>query len=188
VEDRTYINILTDTLRKKSNLLDRLIEISTEQEGILVSEQPDTDRLDETFSEKEVLIAQLNQLDDGFETVFQHVKDTLQSDKDQYKDMILRLQELIRLVMEKSTKLQTIEYKNTNKFQMFFAGKKKEIKDMNEAAAKEFLKDKKIKDDQLTVYTEENENYDLYVDAYVDEKAFEDALNTFKELNAIEIK
>lgn len=67
-------------------------------------------------------------------------------------------------------------------------GKKTEFKVMNEAAAKEFLKDKKIKDDQLTVYTEENENYDLYVDAYVDEKAFEDALNTFKELNAIEIK
>jgi hypothetical protein len=128
VENRTYINILSDTLKKKISLLDQLIDISSEQEMIITSAEPDMDRLDNTFSEKEVIITQLNQLDDGFEKVYQHVKDALKEDKDQLKDQILKLQELIRLVTEKSTQLQVIEHRNKSRFQLFFAGKKKEIK------------------------------------------------------------
>lgn len=77
MENRTYINILTDTLKKKNDLLDQLIMLSSEQDNIISSEQPDMERLEQTFSEKEVFISQLNQLDDGFEKVYQHVKDAL---------------------------------------------------------------------------------------------------------------
>lgn len=128
MENRTYINILTDTLKKKNDLLDQLIMISSEQDNIISSEQPDMERLEQTFSEKEVFISQLNQLDDGFEKVYQHVKDALQTDKDQLKEQILKLQELIRSVTEKSTQLQVIEHRNKSRFQLFFAGKKKEIR------------------------------------------------------------
>jgi flagellar biosynthesis/type III secretory pathway chaperone len=128
VENRTYINILTDTLKRKTSLLEQLIALSSEQERIISSEIPDMDRLDSTFSEKEVLITQLNQLDDGFEKVYQHVKEALQTDKEQLKEQILKLQELIRSVTEKSTQLQVIEHRNKSRFQLFFAGKKKEIR------------------------------------------------------------
>ncbi len=128
MENRTYINILTDTLKRKTSLLEQLIALSSEQERIISSEIPDMDRLDSTFSEKEVLITQLNQLDDGFEKVYQHVKEALQTDKEQLKEQILKLQELIRSVTEKSTQLQVIEHRNKSRFQLFFAGKKKEIR------------------------------------------------------------
>lgn len=128
MENKTYINILSDTLMKKISLLDQLIEVSLEQDRIISAEQPDMERLEQTFSEKEVFISQLNQLDEGFEKVYQHVKDALQTDKEQLKEQILKLQELIRSVTEKSTRLQVIEHRNKSRFQSFFAGKKKEIR------------------------------------------------------------
>ncbi len=128
MEDRTYINILTDTLRRKVELLERLIRLTGEQEEILSSEAPDMESLETTFSEKEAGIIQLNQLDEGFEKVYHHVKEAFEVNKEQYKDQIIGLQELIRSVTEKSARLQAMELRNTSRFQKFFQGKKKEIK------------------------------------------------------------
>lgn len=128
MEDRTYINILTDTLRRKVELLERLIRLTGEQEEILSSEAPDMESLETTFSEKEAGIIQLNQLDEGFEKVYHHVKEAFEVNKEQYKDQIIGLQELIRSVTEKSARLQAMELRNRSRFQMFFQGKKKEIK------------------------------------------------------------
>ena len=128
MENRTYINILTDTLRRKAELLDRLILLTEEQEGIISSEAQDMESLENTFSEKEAGISQLNQLDEGFEKVYHHVKEAFEVNKEQYKDQIRMLQELIRSVTEKGARLQAMELRNRSKFQMFFAGKKKEIK------------------------------------------------------------
>ncbi|HKL80619.1 MAG TPA: hypothetical protein VJ888_09330 [Mobilitalea sp.] len=126
--DQTYINILTDTLNKKTNILDQLIRFTVIQEDIVTGEAPDMNRLDQTISEKEVLIAQLEQLDEGFEKVYLHVKEDVTKNKEGYKDQIIILQDLIRLVTKKSTALQAAEFRNKNKFANFFVGKKKEIK------------------------------------------------------------
>ncbi len=128
MEKKTYINILTDTLRKKINLLDQLISLTKEQEEIVSSNDSDRDRLEGTITEKEALINGLNQLDTGFEKVYQHVQAELQGNKNQYKDQILILQELILSITEKSSTLQAMELRNKGKFQLFFAGGKKEIK------------------------------------------------------------
>lgn len=128
MEDRTYINILTDTLRKKVELLDQLTQITEEQEAIISSDPPDVERFENTFSEKETYILKLNQLDDGFEKVYHHVRDVLEANKEQHKEEILCLQELVRTVTEKGARLQAMELRNKNKFQMYFSGKKKEIK------------------------------------------------------------
>lgn len=128
MEDRTYINILTDTLRRKTELLDQLTQITEEQEAIMSSETPDIERFENTFSEKEAYILKLNQLDDGFEKVYHHVRDALATNKDLHKDEILGLQELIRTVTEQGARLQAMELRNKNKFQMFFSARKKEIK------------------------------------------------------------
>ncbi len=129
MEDRTYINILADTLRRKEELLNRLIRLTEEQEEILSSAAPDMESLETTFSEKEAGIIQLNQLDEGFEKVYHHVREAFEINREQYRDQILMLQELIRSVTEKGARLQAMELRNRSRFQMFFQGKKKEIKD-----------------------------------------------------------
>lgn len=128
MEDRTYINILTDTLRKKAELLDQLTQITADQEAIISSETPDMEGLENTFSKKEAYILKLNQLDDGFEKVYHHVREAFEVNKEQYKEQIINLQELIRLVTEKGARLQAMELRNKSRFQVFFSGKKKDIK------------------------------------------------------------
>lgn len=129
MEDLVYINILTDTLKKKSGLLDELISITSGQEELISASSVDMDKLDETFSMKEQLLRQLNQLDEGFDKVYGHIRDTLARSKELYKDRILKLQELIREVTEKSTMLQAQEIRNRNRLAAYFSVKKKEIRD-----------------------------------------------------------
>lgn len=129
MEDLAYINILIDTLQKKSDLLDELISITGSQEELVTGQALDMDKLEQTFSMKTSLINQLNQLDEGFEKVYQHIRDSLTYSKEFYKDRIFKLQELIRLVTEKSTRLQAMELRNRNMLKAYFSAKKKEIKE-----------------------------------------------------------
>lgn len=117
-----------NTLTKKNDLLDRLIHYTILQEEYIVTEPFDMDIFEQTLSDKELVIEQLNQLDDGFQKVYDHVKDEFSTNKTQYKEEILQLQELIKQGTEKSIRLQTLEMKNKNKLESYFSNKKKEIK------------------------------------------------------------
>jgi len=128
VDNNTYVHILTDTLTKKNILLDRLIQITLLQEEYITATPPDMDRFEQTILDKELLIEQLSQLDDGFEKIYDHVKEEISTKKIEYKDVILRLQELIKQVTEKGAKIQTMEMRNKSKVEVCFSSRKKEIK------------------------------------------------------------
>lgn len=128
MNNHTYINILINTLTKKDDLLDRIIQITLLQEECVDEQTFNMDQFDQIVEEKQPMIEQLNQLDDGFEQVYDHVKEEISNNKDQYKEEILVLQQLIKQVTEKSVNLQAIELRNKNKITMLFSCKKKEIK------------------------------------------------------------
>lgn len=128
MNNHTYINILINTLTKKDDLLDRIIQITLLQEECVDEQTFNMDQFDQIVEEKQPMIEQLNQLDDGFEQVYDHVKEEISNHKDQYKEEILVLQQLIKQVTEKSVNLQAIELRNKNKITMLFSCKKKEIK------------------------------------------------------------
>jgi hypothetical protein len=128
VDNNTYINILTDTLVKKNALLDELILITVDQQTYLDEEPPNMEKFEDTLSEKDKLITRLFQLDEGFESIYEHVRDEISNNKTHHKDQILRLQQLIKQVTEKSAKLQTYEIKNKGKIEIYFSDKKNEIK------------------------------------------------------------
>lgn len=124
----TYIHILISTLNKKNNLLDKLYQITLLQEEYLSISVPNLDGFEETIEDKEVLIGQLDQLDDGFEKVYDYVKSELSINKNMYKDQVIELQALVKQVTEKSARLQVLEMKNKNKLELYLVTKKKEIK------------------------------------------------------------
>lgn len=128
MNNHTYINILINTLTKKDDLLDRIIQITLLQEECVDEQTFNMDQFDQIVEEKQPMIEQLNQLDDGFEQVYDHVKEEISNNKDQYKEEILVLQKLIKQVTEKSVNLQAIELRNKNKITLLFSRKKKEIK------------------------------------------------------------
>ena len=128
MEKRSYISILKDTLEKKVSILKDLLEVTLLQEKCISEDAYDSDEFEQAYSVKETLINQLNKLDEGFELIYEHVKEELSVNQIQYKEEILHLQGLIRQITEKSTQIQAIEMRNKSKIEAFFSHRKKQIK------------------------------------------------------------
>ena len=126
--NNTYVQILISILTKKKNLLNELIRITLLQEESIVQSIPNWEQFEKTISEKELLIENMNQIDDGFDKVYDHVRDELNNNKMQYKEDIILLQEIIKEITDKSVKLQALENSNKLKIEGLFFSKKKEIK------------------------------------------------------------
>jgi tRNA U34 5-carboxymethylaminomethyl modifying enzyme MnmG/GidA len=142
MDTSTYISILTDTLIKKSKVLDELIVLNKEQEVMLVLDEVNLDFFDETLNMKEKLIKQLNQLDDGFEMMYARVQDELINNIDVYKANIVAIQELIKNIMEKSANLHIKEKNIKLKFETYLMKQKQEIKNykMNSQSVSNYYK------------------------------------------------
>ena len=129
--EKQYITILIESLQKKSAILSELIGNSKNQAALLKENMVDWDAFDRGTDAKSDLINALNQLDQGFETVFAHVVEQLQSPegKKTYAQQIRTLQELITEVTDKSVELQADEARNKaaveKKFQEYRAGIRK---------------------------------------------------------------
>lgn len=108
----TYITILIQSLEKKVLVLDKIIESNKEQREILSQEEMDTDRFEANLDEKGRLIDELNLLDDGFQEIYNRVKDELGDNRELYKEEIKRMQKLISDITEKSVTIQAEEERN----------------------------------------------------------------------------
>lgn len=124
----TYINILKDTLKKKTQLIDKLLEETLNQELALSQKEVDIDAFEEGVERKGYFIQQLAQLDDGFELIYERFGMEIKKNKLQYQGDILELQNYIKEVLDKSTLLQGKEKNNKEKFERYLAEKKVEVR------------------------------------------------------------
>lgn len=142
MDTQTYIDVLKDSLDKKVKVLDKLLEKSLLQGTIISTSQFNSEEFDEAYEEKEGLILQLNELDEGFEQIYDHVQDALSNDKVEHREDIIQLQNMIRQITDKSTELQSIEIENKKNLDLIFTNRKKEIKDykINSQTASSYYK------------------------------------------------
>ena len=110
--NNNYVNILVDSLQKKMEILSEIIELNEQQKEIITKEKLDMDKLDENIRDKSELISRLNMLDDGFQSVFDRVKDELTTHKDKYQEEIIRMQNCIKKITEQSMNIQVEEQRN----------------------------------------------------------------------------
>lgn len=129
--NHTYVVILADTLKKKLRLLQDLIDLTNFQSKLLNEKKVDTDEFEGTLISKQEMIEKLNQADDGFELIYDRVKEELSNHASSYKTEITTLKELITQIIEKSVALQTAERRNYSLMELYFSGRKKEIKELN---------------------------------------------------------
>jgi flagellar biosynthesis/type III secretory pathway chaperone len=111
-ENRNYINMMIQSLEKKLNVLKRISERNRAQNQILQKEELDIVQMKQNLEDKGKLIEQLEFLDSGFEKLYAQVKDVLDSDRNRYKEQILKMQELIRAITDKSASIQAQEQRN----------------------------------------------------------------------------
>lgn len=130
MEHRNYINILLQDLRKKDQILDKIIEANQKQKEALEDPNLDPDDFETIIEEKAGLIEQLNQLDDGFEQVYARVQQELQEHTEDYRDDIREMQQLIRRLTDKSATIRVGEQRNKALMTQKFTAVKKQIREI----------------------------------------------------------
>ena len=122
-----YLKILEESLQKKLQLLDKIQEYNEAQYQVFSAENVEVVKFDEYITEKEKLIEQVVHIDDGFETLYANVAETLKNNKDKYAEQIKVLQNLVRHVTEKHVAVQAQEARNKALIEAYFAKEKQQI-------------------------------------------------------------
>ena len=129
----SYLQILRDSLDKKWKLLTVIEEKSLEQSEMLKTPNVDLAEVDVNMDEKAELIEKVISLDDGFESVYEKIREQLLSNKEQYKDEIKIIKSMIEKVTEKSASIQAIEARNKAQMEVVFSSQKKSIQNRRNA-------------------------------------------------------
>lgn len=77
-----YLEILEKSLEKKILVLDEIEDYTVKQESLLKKEKVSMEELDANMEQKDGLIRKLTDLDEGFETLYDRVKEQLNTNKD----------------------------------------------------------------------------------------------------------
>ena len=131
-----YITILSDSLKKKMDVLQDILNLTKEQ-GQILSEQDtekiDVDGFDRIVEKKDELLKEMQELDNGFDSVYKKIGKILADNKDTYKSAILQMQNLIRSITDIGVQLESLEQQNKTKFNTFIRNKRHAINDFKQS-------------------------------------------------------
>ncbi len=119
--DENYVQVLIDTITKKEETLRKILEITKRQELLSKQEVYSSDEMEATLNEKEIQIARINYLDEGFQSVYDRVRSEVRNNIEKYKQDVLTLQERIRTCTEIANEIQVLEERNRNRFSALFS-------------------------------------------------------------------
>lgn len=125
--EKNYIIILTESLEKKIQVLDKISTENLSQRELLKSEDFDMEAFETSVDRKSELIEQISFLDEGFETMYERVREALNTKKQSYQEEIATLKKLISAVTEKSVIIQKQEQENRILAEAQFSREKKKV-------------------------------------------------------------
>lgn len=123
-----YLDILEECLQKKLKVLEEIAAYNQEQEQLLGKESVSLEELDENMSHKDELIRKVTALDEGFETLYERIKEQLLTNKDVYKEQIIKLQQLISQITEKGVSIQAQEARNKKLIEDYFKRERSQLR------------------------------------------------------------
>lgn len=125
---QAYIQLLVDTQKKKLDVLKHLMDLTERQERLIAAGNFKEEEFLELVNLKEGKLKELSKLDDGFEQIYDSVKEELVGGKVKYTAEIAALKELIGSITDTSVKLQALERRNKANMEFYFSRKRKEIR------------------------------------------------------------
>ena len=125
-----YISIMVQSLQKKLEVLNGIIEKHVEQRQILEQEELDTDAFEQNIKLKSDLVDQIEFLDDGFEELYGRVKSLIETEKQEHKEEIQLMKQLITGITEKSVTIQSQEARNRKLVEQRFSQERKKVRSM----------------------------------------------------------
>lgn len=144
-----YLQIMIESLEKKIDVLDQVLALDKRQIAIALEQPFDVEKYDKTMDEKGALIDELNKLDDGFTSTYERVRDTVQANPKAYADKVQRMQDLIRMAIDKGVAVEAQEQRGKQAMKSAVASKRKEIRSIkvsSEAATKYYKSMSRIND------------------------------------------
>ncbi len=126
-----YIQIMIESLTKKSELLDKLIQKNEEQHKCVngkAFDDIDWDSFNLIVEQKQASIDRIVKMDEGFQSLYDRVKAQLDENRDRYADKIRELQRLITVITDQGVRITTGEERNRKIIENIFGSRKKEIR------------------------------------------------------------
>ena len=123
-----YLGILEESLQKKLKVLEEITVYNQEQEQLLKKEKVSLEELDKNMEQKDELIVKLSGIDEGFETLYERIKEQLLANKDAYREQISKLQQMISQITEKSVSIQAQEARNKKLIEDYFRNERNQIR------------------------------------------------------------
>lgn len=133
MENTKYIPIMIQSLKKKSRILDMIMELNQRQRDELENPALDPSDFDKTVEEKAAQIDAIDALDVGFQELFDKVKEELRENREMYREEIAQMQGCIRDLTEKSASIQVQEAQNKALMEKKFAAVKHQIKEVRQS-------------------------------------------------------
>ncbi|WP_026521622.1 hypothetical protein [Butyrivibrio sp. VCB2001] len=133
------LDMLEESLVKKLEIMSKIREENARQKEILSDlDNVEISAFDNTLDVKGELIDQLNAIDDGFQTMFDKVKDEVGENKDKYAEQIKRIQKLIHSITDASVSIEAEERRNKSLAEKYFNGERERFANGKRSAAAAF--------------------------------------------------
>lgn len=133
------LDMLEESLIKKLDLLKKIQYENSRQKDILSDPQNfDEAAFDRTLDTKETYIEHLISLDDGFQSLFDRVKEEIEKHKEDYASQIKRMQMLIQEITAESATVEAEERRNKKLAEKCFSLSRQHISQSKQTSAAAF--------------------------------------------------
>lgn len=128
MSDIVYVNVLVDSLQRKSSALQGILEYTKKQEQILAVDPFDEEEFMQTISGKQRFLDRIQELDSGFEAVFNRVDAELKTGREKYATQIQTMQKLITEIAGLGMDIEALEQRNKVQMEKVLSARKDTIK------------------------------------------------------------
>lgn len=104
-----FVQILIEALTKKERLMDELLKLCKQQEECLKKEEANVDEYVECSNKKAELSKKIELIDEGFISVYDRIKDELETNSVDYADDIRKMKALVTAISDKTASLNVFE-------------------------------------------------------------------------------
>ena len=136
MDTENYLQIMIDSLVQKEELLKQIVDYNEKQQAIITAAEFDDQAFEQNLSDKGELVEKILKLDEGFNSVFNRVKDEVQHNKAKFKQPLQRLKELVSAVTDMGVRIQAQELRNKQLVEKRFAQMRKELSNAKRATSK----------------------------------------------------
>ncbi|MBE5932322.1 MAG: hypothetical protein E7263_02740 [Lachnospiraceae bacterium] len=129
----TYVNIMKESLVRKKNYLQEILELTNKQGELALANELDENAFGDIVEKKDILISNVNEIDKGFTAVYERVRREIIQDKELYKDELKAIQDSIRKCVDLGMAIESAELRNKAALETAFAKSYRGVKQLKQS-------------------------------------------------------